>query len=72
MSQELAADAGRRIDGQSTEILTQARAKGGEIVGLLKTGSAYYAPATSAIASAAASPAIEYSSRSPETTIRVL
>ena len=31
MSQELAAYAGRGIDGQGTEILTQARAKGDEI-----------------------------------------
>jgi malate dehydrogenase len=37
-----------RID----EIVTRTRGGGGEIVGLLKTGSAYYAPATSAIAMA--------------------
>ena len=39
-----------RID----EIVTRTRGGGGEIVGLLKTGSAYYAPATSAIAMAEA------------------
>jgi malate dehydrogenase len=38
----------QRID----EIVTRTRGGGGEIVGLLKTGSAYYAPATSAIAMA--------------------
>ena len=37
-----------RIDG----IVKRTRGGGGEIVGLLKTGSAYYAPATSAIAMA--------------------
>ncbi|MDQ3245615.1 MAG: malate dehydrogenase [Pseudomonadota bacterium] len=37
-----------RIDG----IVTRTRGGGGEIVGLLKTGSAFYAPATSAIAMA--------------------
>jgi malate dehydrogenase len=37
-----------RIDG----IVQRTRSGGGEIVGLLKTGSAYYAPATSAIAMA--------------------
>jgi len=36
------------------EIVQRTRAGGGEIVGLLKTGSAYYAPATSAIAMAEA------------------
>jgi len=39
-----------RID----DIVTRTRGGGGEIVGLLKTGSAYYAPATSAIAMAEA------------------
>ena len=39
-----------RID----EIVTRTRGGGGEIVALLKTGSAYYAPATSAIAMAEA------------------
>ena len=39
-----------RID----EIVQRTRSGGGEIVGLLKTGSAYYAPATSAIAMAEA------------------
>ena len=39
-----------RIDG----IVQRTRSGGGEIVGLLKTGSAYYAPATSAIAMAEA------------------
>lgn len=37
-----------RIDA----IVQRTRSGGGEIVGLLKTGSAYYAPATSAIAMA--------------------
>ncbi|WP_066552686.1 malate dehydrogenase [Croceicoccus bisphenolivorans] len=36
------------------EIVQRTRSGGGEIVGLLKTGSAYYAPATSAIAMAEA------------------
>jgi malate dehydrogenase len=36
------------------EIVVRTRSGGGEIVGLLKTGSAYYAPATSAIAMAEA------------------
>ena len=36
------------------EIVNRTRGGGGEIVGLLKTGSAYYAPATSAIAMAEA------------------
>ena len=36
------------------EIVARTRSGGGEIVGLLKTGSAYYAPATSAIAMAEA------------------
>jgi malate dehydrogenase len=36
------------------EIVKRTRGGGGEIVGLLKTGSAYYAPATSAIAMAEA------------------
>jgi len=36
------------------EIVQRTRSGGGEIVGLLKTGSAYYAPATSAIAMAQA------------------
>ncbi len=36
------------------EIVKRTRAGGGEIVGLLKTGSAYYAPATSAISMAEA------------------
>ncbi|GAA4772553.1 malate dehydrogenase [Novosphingobium ginsenosidimutans] len=45
--------------GKSTKerldaIVARTRAGGGEIVGLLKTGSAYYAPATSAIAMAEA------------------
>src|SRR3546814_11265577 len=35
-------------------VVARTRAGGGEIVGLLKTGSAYYAPATSAIAMAEA------------------
>jgi malate dehydrogenase len=36
------------------EIVKRTRGGGGEIVGLLKTGSAYYAPATSAISMAEA------------------
>jgi malate dehydrogenase len=45
--------------GKSTKekldaIVARTRSGGGEIVGLLKTGSAYYAPATSAIAMAEA------------------
>jgi malate dehydrogenase len=40
--------------GRIDEIVKRTRAGGGEIVGLLKTGSAYYAPATSAIAMAEA------------------
>ncbi|MCX7677367.1 MAG: malate dehydrogenase [Alteraurantiacibacter sp.] len=47
-----------RIKGVSeaalNEIVTRTRGGGGEIVALLKTGSAYYAPATSAIAMAEA------------------
>ena len=38
--------------GRLDEIVQRTRGGGGEIVGLLKTGSAYYAPATSAIAMA--------------------
>jgi malate dehydrogenase len=40
--------------GRLDEIVQRTRGGGGEIVGLLKTGSAYYAPATSAIAMAEA------------------
>ncbi len=40
--------------GRLDEIVQRTRSGGGEIVGLLKTGSAYYAPATSAIAMAEA------------------
>ncbi|MCJ8190622.1 malate dehydrogenase [Sphingomicrobium aestuariivivum] len=40
--------------GRLDEIVKRTRGGGGEIVGLLKTGSAYYAPATSAIAMAEA------------------
>ncbi|MCT2559107.1 malate dehydrogenase [Tsuneonella sp. YG55] len=45
----------RGIDASKIdEIVKRTRGGGGEIVGLLKTGSAYYAPATSAIAMAEA------------------
>jgi malate dehydrogenase len=45
----------KRVDaGRLDEIVKRTRGGGGEIVGLLKTGSAYYAPATSAIAMAEA------------------
>ncbi len=40
--------------GRLDDIVKRTRGGGGEIVGLLKTGSAYYAPATSAIAMAEA------------------
>lgn len=40
--------------GRLDEIVQRTRSGGGEIVGLLKTGSAYYAPATSGIAMAEA------------------
>ena len=40
--------------GRLDEIVKRTRGGGGEIVGLLKTGSAYYAPATSAISMAEA------------------
>ncbi len=45
---------GRSTRERIDEIVTRTRGGGGEIVGLLKTGSAYYAPATSAIAMAQA------------------
>jgi malate dehydrogenase len=45
----------RGVDaGKLDEIVQRTRAGGGEIVGLLKTGSAFYAPATSGIAMAEA------------------
>ncbi len=40
---------GRTTQAKIDEIIQRTRSGGGEIVGLLKTGSAYYAPATSAI-----------------------
>jgi malate dehydrogenase len=45
---------GKSTTERLNEIVARTRAGGGEIVGLLKTGSAYYAPATSAIAMAEA------------------
>jgi malate dehydrogenase len=45
---------GRSTRERIDEIVKRTRGGGGEIVGLLKTGSAYYAPATSAIAMAEA------------------
>jgi malate dehydrogenase len=45
---------GKSTKARLDEIVARTRAGGGEIVGLLKTGSAYYAPATSAIAMAEA------------------
>jgi malate dehydrogenase len=45
---------GRSTKARIDEIVTRTRGGGGEIVALLKTGSAYYAPATSAIAMAEA------------------
>jgi malate dehydrogenase len=45
---------GKSSKARLDEIVARTRAGGGEIVGLLKTGSAYYAPATSAIAMAEA------------------
>jgi malate dehydrogenase len=45
---------GKSTDARLAEIVARTRGGGGEIVGLLKTGSAYYAPATSAIAMAEA------------------
>ncbi|AKM09623.1 malate dehydrogenase [Croceicoccus naphthovorans] len=45
---------GKSTDAKLDEIVQRTRSGGGEIVGLLKTGSAYYAPATSAIAMAEA------------------
>ena len=45
---------GRSSKAKIDEIVARTRGGGGEIVGLLKTGSAYYAPATSAIAMAEA------------------
>ena len=45
---------GRSSKERIDEIVKRTRGGGGEIVGLLKTGSAYYAPATSAIAMAEA------------------
>jgi malate dehydrogenase len=45
---------GRSTQARIDEIVTRTRGGGGEIVSLLKTGSAYYAPATSAIAMAEA------------------
>ena len=43
---------GRSTQERIDEIVKRTRGGGGEIVALLKTGSAYYAPATSAIAMA--------------------
>lgn len=40
---------GKITDARLDEIVARTRSGGGEIVGLLKTGSAFYAPATSAI-----------------------
>jgi malate dehydrogenase len=45
---------GKSSKARLEEIVARTRGGGGEIVGLLKTGSAYYAPATSAIAMAEA------------------
>jgi malate dehydrogenase len=45
---------GKSTQERIDEIVKRTRGGGGEIVGLLKTGSAYYAPATSAIAMAEA------------------
>ncbi len=45
---------GRSTKARIDEIVTRTRGGGGEIVALLKTGSAYYAPATSGIAMAEA------------------
>jgi malate dehydrogenase len=45
---------GKSSNARLDEIVARTRGGGGEIVGLLKTGSAYYAPATSAIAMAEA------------------
>ena len=45
---------GKSTKEKLDEIVGRTRSGGGEIVGLLKTGSAYYAPATSAIAMAEA------------------
>ena len=45
---------GKSTKERLDEIVARTRSGGGEIVGLLKTGSAYYAPATSAIAMAEA------------------
>ncbi|MEO6386734.1 MAG: malate dehydrogenase [Croceibacterium sp.] len=45
---------GKSSAAKMDEIVKRTRGGGGEIVGLLKTGSAYYAPATSAIAMAEA------------------
>jgi len=45
---------GKSTTEKLNEIVARTRSGGGEIVGLLKTGSAYYAPATSAIAMAEA------------------
>src|SRR5690242_21602189 len=45
---------GKSSPEKIAEIVKRTRGGGGEIVGLLKTGSAYYAPATSAIAMAEA------------------
>jgi malate dehydrogenase len=45
---------GRSTQERIDEIVKRTRGGGGEIVALLKTGSAYYAPATSAIAMAEA------------------
>jgi len=45
---------GRSTRERIDEIVKRTRGGGGEIVALLKTGSAYYAPATSAIAMAEA------------------
>jgi malate dehydrogenase len=45
---------GKSSKDKIDEIVKRTRGGGGEIVGLLKTGSAYYAPATSAIAMAEA------------------
>jgi malate dehydrogenase len=45
---------GKSSKAKLDEIVARTRSGGGEIVGLLKTGSAYYAPATSAIAMAEA------------------
>src|SRR3546814_2901615 len=45
---------GRSTQERIDAIVQRTRSGGGEIVGLLKTGSAYYAPATSGIAMAEA------------------